>query len=168
MLEKEVKTTVEKFLKATEEKEILIISHFDTDGITSATIMTQTLKKLDKTFSLKILKNLEDKFIEQIPKNKVILFLDLASGSLEKISEQKIKDVFILDHHEIDSEIPESINIINPHLNENEIISSSGITYLFCKSFSTSFGFIRPSSILISWKIIELACREGNVCEGPR
>jgi len=136
MLEKEVKTTVEKFLKATEEKEILIISHFDTDGITSATIMTQTLKKLDKTFSLKILKNLEDKFIEHLPKNKVILFLDLASGSLEKISEQKIKDVFILDHHEIDSEIPESINIINPHLNENEIISSSGITYLFCKEIN--------------------------------
>ena len=136
MLEKEVKTTVEKFLKATEEKEILIISHFDTDGITSATIMTQTLKKLDKTFSLKILKSLEDKFIEHLPKNKVILFLDLASGSLEKISEQKIKDVFILDHHEIDSEIPESINIINPHLNENEIISSSGITYLFCKEIN--------------------------------
>jgi single-stranded-DNA-specific exonuclease len=136
MLEKEVKTTVEKFLKVIERKEVLIISHFDTDGITSATIMAQTLKKIDKSFSLKILKNLEDKFIEKLPKDKVILFLDLASGSLQKIAEQKIEDVFILDHHEINSEIPNSINIINPHLNKNENISSSGITYLFCKEIN--------------------------------
>lgn len=136
MLEKEVKQIVEKFLKATEKKEILVISHFDTDGITSATIMIQTLKKLDKRFSLKILKNLENKFIEKIPKNKVVIFLDLASGSLQKIAEQKIENVFILDHHEIVSEVPSSINILNPHLNSKENISSSGITYLFCKEIN--------------------------------
>lgn len=136
MLEKEVNKTVEKFLESIKDKEVFVVSHFDTDGITSASIITQTLKKLDKRFSIKILKTLDDEFLETIPKNKVVLFLDLASGSLEKIAEKNFKEVFIIDHHEIDSEVPDSINIINPQLGNKENISSSGLTYLFCKEIN--------------------------------
>ena len=46
-LEQEIKETAKKFLEKSKGKEIQIISHFDTDGITSATIMIQTLKKID-------------------------------------------------------------------------------------------------------------------------
>jgi len=58
-LETEIKLMSKKFIEAIEKKDIQIISHFDTDGITSATIMIKTLKELDKRFSVKILKNLE-------------------------------------------------------------------------------------------------------------
>ncbi len=133
MLEKEVKQTVEKFLKSIQDKEIFVVSHFDTDGITSASIMTKALKRLDKRFSVKILKTLDEEFIEKMPKDKVIIFLDLGSGNLEKIAEQKFENVFIIDHHEIDSVVPDSINIINPQLGDKEKISGSGLTYLFCK-----------------------------------
>ena len=37
-----------EFLEQSKDKPIRVISHHDTDGITSATIMIQTLKKLDK------------------------------------------------------------------------------------------------------------------------
>ena len=129
----QISKTAKKFLEKTKDKEITIISHFDTDGITSAAIMINTLKKLDKKFSVKILKSLEDNFIPTLPKDKVILFLDLASGSLEQIKQAGLNDVFIIDHHEISQELPENINIINSELHNKQKISASGLVYLFSK-----------------------------------
>ena len=135
-LELEIKRVALLFLEKTKEKEIQIISHFETDGIVSAAMMIQTLKELDKTFTLKIVKNLEENFIKNLAKNKITLFLDLASGSLDDIKEADLKDVFIIDHHEIAQKIPENINIINPHLYEKQKISSSGLVYLFSKEIN--------------------------------
>ena len=132
-LKERMQSVAKSFLEKTEKKEIQIISHFDTDGITSATIMVQTLKKLDKKFSLKIVKSLEEQFIYDLPKNKITLFLDLGSGSLNHIKDSELKDVFILDHHEILQEIPENIEMINPEQDKKQKISSSSLTYLFCK-----------------------------------
>jgi RecJ-like exonuclease len=132
-LESEIEIIANKFIEATLNKEILVLSHFDTDGITSATIMLQTLKKMDKRFSVKILKRIEEETIFQLPHDKVILFLDLASGSLNQIIEANLKDVFIIDHHELTQAIPEGVYMINPQLNGKEEISSSSLVYLFCK-----------------------------------
>jgi len=132
-LKQEIEVVAKRFLEKIEGKEIQIISHFDTDGITSAAIIIKTLKELDKTFSVKIVKNLEEKIIANLQKDKITLFLDLASNSLNYIKKQELKDVFIIDHHEIVQNIPENIYIINPELNSQEKISCSGLTYLFCK-----------------------------------
>jgi RecJ-like exonuclease len=132
-LELEIKRISKIFLEKTKDKEIQIISHFDTDGITSASIMIQTLKDLDKQFTLKIVKNLEENFIKNLNKNKITLFLDLGSGSLNYI---KNENVFIIDHHEIIQEIPKNIEIINPELHEKQKISASGLTYLFSKEIN--------------------------------
>lgn len=133
ILEKEIKSAVKKFLGKSGEKEIQVISHFDTDGITSAAIMIQSLKRLDKKFSLKIVKGLEKELIYKLPKNKTILFLDLASSMLEDIKKAELQNVFIIDHHEIIQEVPENVTIVNPMLRDKEKISASGLTYLFCK-----------------------------------
>ena len=55
-LEVKIKYTVKNFLDEIKDKNLQIISHFDTDGITSASIMIQTLKKMDQKFSIKIVK----------------------------------------------------------------------------------------------------------------
>jgi len=132
-LELEIELIAKKFVEAISDKEILVISHFDTDGITSATILIKTLKKLDKRFSVKIVKRLEEETIIKLPEDKVIIFLDLASGSLNHIAKTGLKNIFIIDHHEIVQEIPEGINMINPHLNGKEELSASSLVYLFCK-----------------------------------
>ena len=115
-LELKIREVASIFLEKTKDKEIQIISHFDTDGITSAAIMIQTLKELDIKFNLKIIKGLNQNFIKNLPKNKIILFLDLASGSLDYIEESGLEKVFIIDHHEITQKIPENVIIINPQL----------------------------------------------------
>lgn len=98
--------------------------------------MTQTLRKLDSKFTLKIKKSLDEEFIKNLDKEKITLFLDLASGSLEHIKKYNFKEVYIIDHHEIVQKIPENVTIINPELTTKEKISGSGLTYLFCKELS--------------------------------
>lgn len=134
----EIKNISKIFLNEIKDQNILIISHFDTDGISSAAIMAQTLKKIDQKFELKIVKTLSTEFIEKLPKDKIILFLDLASGSLNTIKNAQLKEVFIIDHHEIIEEVPEKIKIINPELHDKQKISASGLTYLFCKEIDES------------------------------
>lgn len=117
---------------------VVVVSHFDTDGISSAAIIAKTFGKIDVNFSLKIVKSLEKDFILSLPNNKTILFLDLASNSLDYISEAKLKKVFIIDHHEITQEIPSEIEILNPQLHKKEKISTSGLAYLFAKELDES------------------------------
>ena len=58
-MDRRIELVAKNFLEKIKNKEIQVISHFDTDGITSAAIMIKTLKKLDRIFSVKIVKNLE-------------------------------------------------------------------------------------------------------------
>jgi len=53
---KEVETFTKEFLEFSKNKPIRIISHYDTDGITSAAILVKTFKRLDKKFTLRIVK----------------------------------------------------------------------------------------------------------------
>ncbi|MFW6283448.1 MAG: DHH family phosphoesterase, partial [Minisyncoccales bacterium] len=134
-IESEISRIAKRFLEVSKNKHIHVISHFDTDGISSATIMIQALKKIDRSFDLKILKSLEKEFIETLPKDNIILLLDLGSGSLDNLKNTGIKNIFIIDHHEISQEIPESVEIINPEIHKKQKISGSGLTYLFCREF---------------------------------
>ncbi len=129
-----IEKTVNSFLEHSKGKNIEIISHFDTDGITSASIMMKSLKRIDQKFSLKIIKGLNKKIIDSLDKEKIIVFLDLASGNLKEIENANLKKVFIIDHHEIGpTTIPKNVEIINPEMHQKQKISSSGLTYLFCK-----------------------------------
>jgi RecJ-like exonuclease len=131
MLEK-INNFAKSFLEKTDKKDIIVVSHFDTDGITSAAIFGKLLKRLDKKFTFRIIKNLDREFIVNLPKNKVIIFLDLGSSNIEEIIQLE-NTVFIIDHHEIKmtEEIPMNINIVNPHLYaDGEEMSGSCLTYL--------------------------------------
>ncbi len=123
----------EEFLKIPKDMEVQIVSHFDTDGITSAAILVKAMKRFDRKFSIRIVKNLTEEVILKMDNRKVTVFSDLASNSLEHLRRFREK-VFILDHHEISQEIPEGVFLVNPQMHEKkEEISSSGLCYLFAK-----------------------------------
>lgn len=133
----EIKDFTKNFLQETKDEKIYLVSHFDTDGITSAAIFIKTLKRLSKQFSVKILKSLTKEEIEKFPDDKTIVILDLGSNHLKGLSKLKNK-VFIIDHHEIKNQIPaENTKIINPHLMEKyENLCTAEITYLISKEIS--------------------------------
>ncbi|MBU3913251.1 MAG: DHH family phosphoesterase [Nanoarchaeota archaeon] len=136
-MRKTIENFAQEFLEKSNNKKVLIISHHDTDGITSASIMARALERKDISFSIKIVKQLEPEFIETLPKDKMIVFLDLASSLLTNLKD--FPDIFIIDHHEIlisHSEIPKNIRLINPHIFNEEAIAASGLAYLFAKALS--------------------------------
>jgi len=151
---KEVEQFAKEFLELSKDKPIRIISHHDADGITSASILAKTLKRLDKKFSIKIVKGLEGDIIKKElirqPK-ELILFSDLASGNLEYFQNLQ-EPIFILDHHEIHAnELNDKIKIINPHLTENpesNECTGAGLCYLFAKAISHDNQDLAPLAII--------------------
>lgn len=134
MLER-IKEAINRIDELSKSKPLKVISHNDTDGITSASIFSRALQNWNKKFSLEIVKNLEKEFIRTLPEDHVLIFLDLASGSLPELGEKKT-EVFIFDHHEISENIPKNITMINPLLEKEEKISGAGICYLFAKTLN--------------------------------
>ncbi len=137
------------FLEKSKCKKIHIVSHYDTDGISSAAILLKTMRRLQKQFSLKIIKQLSEEEIKLFPEDRLIFLLDLGSSSLESLSKLKT-DIFILDHHEITyPQIFPNINILNPHLiKEYENLCSSELAYLFSKSVNQENKDLSNLSIL--------------------
>ena len=88
-METAIKNLIDKIDSLSEEKPLKIISHFDTDGITSAAIFSRALQRWKKKFSLEIIKNLEKDFIESLPDDQVLIFLDLASSFLPTLKNKK-------------------------------------------------------------------------------
>ena len=134
-----INNLTKEFLEITKDKPVRIISHYDTDGITSAAIITKTLRRLERRFSLRIIKGIDRRILnEELQRNskEILLFVDLASNSLDSF-QNLINPIFILDHHEIDrTKINDKIKIINPHLFSEEEVCGAGICYLFSKAIS--------------------------------
>lgn len=151
---KEVDRFTKEFLEFSKNKPIRIISYHDTDGITSATILAKTFRRLDKKFTIKIVKGLEENIIAKELKRQpkeVIIFSDLASGSLDYFK-NLAEPIFILDHHEIDkTKLNNKIKIINHHLTnfpESNEATGAGICYLFSKAISQNNQDLSPLAII--------------------
>ncbi len=134
-MQDKIKEVVSNFISLTKNKPLYVISHYDTDGITSAAIISRALQRFGIPYTLEIVKSLDENYIQNLPDSAVLLFLDLASGSLNYLAKKPNK-VFILDHHEIAQAIPDNITMINPLLLNSEQISGAGICYLFAKELS--------------------------------
>jgi len=117
-------------------KKILVVSHYDCDGLCSAKILSDTLKRENKNFEVMIVKEINPEVASKAEDSDadLIIFSDLGSGYISLIP--KTKDVLILDHHEQEeTDVPYNIMQINPCL-EGKTLCGSGVCYLFSKSLS--------------------------------
>ncbi len=122
---------------------VRIVSHYDTDGIASASIIALALSREGKQFRLSIIKQLSEDRIKELTneKNLLTVFTDLGSGHLKSIQEHLLfpgVKVVILDHHQVKDEIlpenAENIIHVNPLLfGINENLSGAGVTYFLAK-----------------------------------
>jgi len=132
----------ENLLKSHVEKDhvVRIISHNDSDGLSSAGIVCNAISKLNGKFHVTIVPRLREGFIKKLSKEKYRLFFfcDMGSAALESLSRIK-KDIIVADHHQIPNDGNNDIeNIIhvNPHLYEidgTKDVSASGVSYLTVK-----------------------------------
>lgn len=132
-----IKLAISRIGELSETKSIKLISHYDTDGITSAAIFSKVLQRWNKKFSLEIVKSLEENYIKSLPEDQILIFLDLASNSLNYLKDKKT-EIFVFDHHEVTQEIPQNVLMINPFVDNYELVSGAGVCYLFAKTLSSS------------------------------
>ena len=78
-------------------KNPLIVFHYDADGITSGAITQEAFLAQNKKFRSFPAKKLDDLLIEEIQKEKEIIFVDLGGGN-KRVNE--LTDVVIIDHHQ--------------------------------------------------------------------
>lgn len=132
-----IKEGVDKFKKL--KGVVKIITHIDSDGLSSGAIIIKALQREKINFSFSAVRLLDDNVIDEISREDcgIFLFLDLGSGSLSKIEEKlNGKEVIILDHHKIEEYDSKNIILINPNLFNMDggvEVSSSGICYFFAK-----------------------------------
>ena len=95
---------------------IHIFSHYDADGISAAGILSKTLFREGRDFTVTLLTGLTDETFEQVRGSNApcILMADLGASYIEQL-ESLGKDVIVLDHHRT-SRDSEKIRYINPHL----------------------------------------------------
>lgn len=113
-------------------KEVLVVSHIDADGLTSAGIMCTALKRLGKSYTTKFVKKLDESALKDVADSgpELVIFTDLGSGALNTIISLGINAV-IVDHHQ-----PAPVDYkyhLNPHLaglNGATDISGAGMSFL--------------------------------------
>ncbi len=105
----------------------LVVSHYDCDGLSSAAVLSETLRRLEKDFELKIVKRLP----AELPESEVTVFADLGSGYLDWVSSLPGKKL-VLDHHDVRG----SGNVLhlNPKLSGSSM-SASAVCYLVAREF---------------------------------
>lgn len=140
-----IKQAAQSLTKINKKEPIRIISHLDSDGITSAAILINALNKQNRKYSLSIIQQLSQEIIEQLSKEsyKNFVFTDIGSGQLLLIKEKlRQKNVFIFDHHQPESkEKFNKIVHVNPHLfgiDGSREISGAGVVYLITKEIGQS------------------------------
>ncbi|RLF24383.1 MAG: hypothetical protein DRN15_03070 [Thermoprotei archaeon] len=138
-----------------EGRPILVISHYDADGLAAAAIMVKVLSDLEAPFHLKIWHQVDDIGLESISSLEGygnVIFLDMGSGCKSSIV-RKLKNwhILIVDHHEPeDVEVEGDVVEVNPHrhgIDGGIEISSSGLIYLVAKRLDSRY--IRLSHLAI-------------------
>lgn len=123
--------------------EVLVVSHYDADGLSSFSILAYFLKRNNIPFHATFVEQVYPETLNQIPLEAYpfVIFLDLGSGYKHLIREKisgKTK-VLIIDHHiPSDSHATKELVEINPYLaglNGSEETSASTLTYYFLRDY---------------------------------
>jgi single-stranded-DNA-specific exonuclease len=126
----------------TSDHSIMLVSHHDADGLSSAGIMGTALARAKARFTVRIVEELREDVLDEISNAKpdVVVFTDIGSGYFELLNTRlKAKKSFVIDHHPAIGFVPDGIMQINPHdfgIDGAKLVSASGVSYLVAREMS--------------------------------
>jgi len=136
-----------------EEGPILLLSHYDADGLTSAAILIHLFIEKQTVFHLKIIEqpSAEDlrKVVSEYKHYNSIVLCDMGSRHgllLHKFSKKYSKKIAVIDHHTPSQDISHtqgSFLELNPWrygINGSVHVSSAGLAYLIIKELDKKVG----------------------------
>lgn len=140
----DMKKSIERIKKAITKKEnILILSDYDVDGVTSCAVLKLAFSKLGVNplnyfpHRLKEGYGISKLAIDFAKEKNISLFISLDCGTSNHQEIKELKnlgiDVIVVDHHEVGEQIPGSIGFINPKRKDSCYpyldLASVGLTY---------------------------------------
>jgi len=137
----EAGAAAEKILRtAAADSRFLVGCHFDADGLAAAGVLSKALCRKGASFHLRVLKQLDPETVDFLIKSapEAIVLADVGSGYLDLLGElYKSKEVFILDHHQINGKSEGRLTHVNPHLFDidgGKEISGAGVAYIVARA----------------------------------
>jgi RecJ-like exonuclease len=119
---------------------VLLASHIDADGLTSAAIAATALERTGLDFEVVFKKQLDDQEIASIAAREydTVLFTDFGSGQLDTISEHEAAGDFtpvIADHHQpADAETEFHLNPLLEGIDGASELSGAGASYVLARA----------------------------------
>jgi len=131
---------------------IRVISHYDADGITAASIVCKALYREGYDFNATLMRNPFTRGLERVSKekNELIIFSDMGSGQIETIEQLNCKAI-IIDHHQyLNSETSTDVLQINANLcgiNGNYEACGASLSYSVAKALNSRNEDLAPLAI---------------------
>jgi RecJ-like exonuclease len=131
--------------------QIRVVSHYDADGICSASIMIMALSRKHKDFHLTLVKQMSNRILESLADDKrsLFMFLDMGSGQIEGIKKHLGNSkVIVCDHHQPGGQADENVVHMNSILAGIESVAGSGVTYLLAKAMDETNSDLAHLSVI--------------------
>lgn len=151
----ELQDTAERFSELSEmcikpaqeirqKKHLLVVSHVDADGLTSAAIICSALERECLDYSVLFFRQLDESALDQIADHNadLVLFTDLGSGMIQQICDRRIPAI-VVDHHKPATCQAQPLAHINPHLVGADgalHLSGSGTSFLLARALADTAG----------------------------
>ncbi len=119
--------------------DVVVVSHYDADGITSAAILVSALESLGKDVRFINVKQLYSDQIREIrDMGSAFIFSDLGIGQISKLLSQMRRPFVILDHHEIPPgwDYPYLLHPAIFGLDGSTELSGAGVSYIFARALT--------------------------------
>src|SRR6056297_1642821 len=132
--------------RLTEADSVILASHIDADGLTSAAIASTALERAAIPHDVVFKKQLDETEIASITASEhdTVLFSDFGSGQLDVISEHEAAGDFepvIADHHQpADAETEFHLNPLLEGINGASELSGAGASYLLARALAAETG----------------------------
>jgi RecJ-like exonuclease len=125
---------------------VLVASHIDADGLTSAAVAARALERAGVPFEVVFEKQLDADAIASIAAREfdTVLFTDFGSGQLDHIAEHEARGAFtpvVCDHHQpADADTAFHLNPLLVGLDGSSELSGAGTTYVLARALAERDG----------------------------
>jgi len=126
------------------KKNLLVVSHVDADGLTSAAIVCTALDRCGIDFQPKFFRQLDEAAMDEVADHgaDLVIFTDLGSGMIQQICDRGLSAV-VADHHKPVASEARVLAHINPHLvgaDGATQLSGSGTSLLLARALASAPG----------------------------
>lgn len=130
---------------------VLLVSHIDADGLTSAAIAATALERAGIPFETVFKKQLDASEVATVAAtdHDTVLFTDFGSGQLDSITEYASEFTpVIADHHQpadVSTELPFHLNPILFGINGASELSGAGASYVLARALADESGTVEST-----------------------